>query len=76
MIQVVEGLGWPEESPSASPELPYQYFAGMADGETYRTEEIVAELEALREEVAPEWSPRRGAYNMAILVARGLRLRR
>lgn len=73
MIRVVEGLGWPEERATKTPDL---YFAGMSDGEVYRTEEIVNALEDLREEVAPEWSPRRGAYNMAILVAKGLRLKR
>jgi hypothetical protein len=67
MIQVVEGLGWPEERDAKPPD---QYFAGMADGEVYRSEEIVAQLEALRDEPGTEWSLRRGVYNMAILIAR------
>jgi hypothetical protein len=68
MIQVVEGLGWPEERQEKS---PLEYFAGMADGEEYRSEEIVNDLEAWRDEYYPEWCRERGIFNLAILVAKG-----
>lgn len=68
MIQVVEGLGWPEEVPDLDIK---SYFKGMDDGEAIGQEVATNDLEAWRDQYYPEWCRERGIFNLAILVAKG-----
>lgn len=86
-MSVLPGLGWPQESPvilvadDGDPDRTRDL-----DGELIETEyvpaeildreEVVATMEEIRDEISPEWSVKRGTWNLAIMIVKGMVKRR
>lgn len=72
-MKVIEGLGWPtDDSPvTYANNEAAAYNRGFSDGVTNGRYQVEEELIELRDELAPEWSPKRGVWNFAVLTAQG-----
>lgn len=72
-MQVIEGLGWPVDVSlvTYANNEAAAYNRGFSDGVVNGRYQVEEELTELREELAPEWSIKRGVWNFAVLVAQG-----